>query len=608
VASPSCVLLHLTHAGQVVDGLQDVLPFISPDTLKSKSNRLYQRDSLASILQLLLYVLYKPSLSSNPKNANLIWWDKDTIPDTCAARAEFEDARMTLDLPAPLVGFKQDVHALFQGVKDRLAMAQEIDRLRAAVSAGRTLSLIPVRPLECPTSLGKRLYEHRENLLVDAEEQHDTPITSSQADRSGRLVQHQQSSFEKSSDKSTPAVSGGREDIPHREAAKLLNDELNGHCAPPIMPLPPILILPEWCDESYQKFYDGISEICLSENVQKALRDLSASFSEEGRKKVPQGYELAMQEAINSILVEASTVFRKTISSRAYSSRGLTMWKTPLEDGAKATKRDPDIASIEPSRIRIGAVKEIGDWLFVKFIAELKPKNQPLQRKEAFLQVLTSVRQLLLHNPDRISEQAFTCCGGTLTFYHFDSEGFAQSEPYHIPDHPLLFVNHILLLSTIFTEDVIFRRPHPHTRLICRRQIGIRGRRLAIYETEHGHVEKNYWPTVRGEVPQEVFVYQHLEKMIEEGQVLDKNVTRMVTYGVLTTTAVIRRVFGIQSVAPREQVSITLNRSGSSIEHIIHNWKNLTHLDTQLQHTWLCKIISGIIAAINGIYFILAFH
>ena len=38
-----------------------------------------------------------------------------------------------------------------------------------------------------------------------------------------------------------------------------------------------------------------------------------------------------------------------------------------------------------------------------------------------------------------------------------------------------------------------------------------------------------------------------------------------------------------------------------SIEHIIHNWKKLTGFDTQLQHTWLCRIISGIIAAINGI-------
>ena len=239
MASPSCVLLHLTHAGQVVDGLQDVLPFISPVTLKSRNTKLYQADRLDSIIQLLLYVLYKPSLSSNPTNANLIWWDKDKLPDICAARAEFEDARMTLDLPASLVDFRQDVHPFFEGEMDRLAMAQEIDRLRAAVSAGRILSPIPVRALECPTSLGKRLLDHHENLPVDAEEQHNVPITSSQSDHSGRLVQHQESPFQKLSDKSTPAVSGGRDDSPHREAAKLLNDELNGYCAPPIMPYHP---------------------------------------------------------------------------------------------------------------------------------------------------------------------------------------------------------------------------------------------------------------------------------------------------------------------------------------------------------------------------------
>ena len=613
MASPSCVLLHLTHAGQMINKLQDVMPFISPANLTSKTNKLYRGDSLDSILQLLLYVLYKPALSSNPTNANLVWWDKNTLSDTCAARAEFEGARMILDLPAPLVDFRQDVHALFEHVIDRLAMAQGIDRLRAAVSAGRILSLIPVGPLECPTSLGKRPFEHRENLPVDAEEQHDVPITSSQADRSGRLVKHQKSPFTKSSDKVTPAVSGGREDIPHREAANLLNAELHGHCAPPIMPLPPILVLPDCCDGSYQKFYDGISEIFQSENVREELDNLSTSFSKYGREQDPQGYEPAMENAINSILAEASTVFRKTISIRAHSSRGLTMSKTPLEDGAKATKRDPDVAFIEPSLIRVSAakaVKDIGDWLSVLSYGELKPLNQLAQCKEAFLQVLTSARQLLLHNPARTWEQAFTCCGGVFIFYHFDPEGFAQSEPYSIFDHPLLFINHVLLLSTIFTEDVISRPRHP-SKLVCRRQIGIRGRRLAIYETEGGLVEKNYWPTVRGQLCQEVFVYEHLEKMIEEGKWLGTNVTRMVTYEVLTTTAAIRREFGIQSVAPREHVSIKLDRSGLSVEHIIHNWKNLTRLDTQLQHTWLCKIIGGIIAAIKGIYhiyFILAFH
>jgi hypothetical protein len=131
----------------------------------------------------------------------------------------------------------------------------------------------------------------------------------------------------------------------------------------------------------------------------------------------------------------------------------------------------------------------------------LKPINQPLLRKEAFLQVLTSVRQLLLDNPDRILVQAFTCCGGILTFYHFDSEGFAQSEPYCIFDHPLLFVTHVLLFSTIFTKHMISGLHQPHTKLICRRHNGIRGRRLAIYETERSHVEKNYWPTVRGIAP-----------------------------------------------------------------------------------------------------------
>jgi hypothetical protein len=81
---------------------------------------------------------------------------------------------------------------------------------------------------------------------------------------------------------------------------------------------------------------------------------------------------------------------------------------------------------------------------------------------------------------------------------------------------------------------------HHQCKLICWRHNGIRGRRLAIYKTECSHVEKNYWSTVHGELPQEVFVYQHLEKMIEEGKVLDMNVTRMVTHEVLTTTTAIR--------------------------------------------------------------------
>jgi hypothetical protein len=65
-------------------------------------------------------------------------------------------------------------------------------------------------------------------------------------------------------------------------------------------------------------------------------------------------------------------------------------------------------------------------------------------------------------------------------------------------------------------------------------------------------VEKNYWPTIRGSVPHEIFVYQYMEKMIEERAVPQKyNVSRMVDHDINLSTTDIRRVFGVQSMAPR---------------------------------------------------------
>jgi len=68
-------------------------------------------------------------------------------------------------------------------------------------------------------------------------------------------------------------------------------------------------------------------------------------------------------------------------------------------------------------------------------------------------------------------------------------------------------------------------------------------------------VEKNYWSTVRAPVPQEVQVYQHVEHTVNKGLHSD-HVTRMLDFKIITSTAHIRRAFGIKSVAPKEHVRI----------------------------------------------------
>jgi len=597
---------------QVAERLQNVLPFVAPSALQAADLTPNISAALEAFQQLLLYVLYQPSLSSDPTMRNLIWWEKDTVSDICLARAAFYHVRKSLRLPAPLMDFSETVNDILLNSDNRSAMAQGIDCLKNAVAVER-LSHAPVSGLQSSVSLGKRLFEHCQSLPDDMWEGTPcVPTTSNQCRRSGRILRnHFHPPYNSSCDNSTLAESNGTSDISSKVAEIRLQEELNGYCAPIIIPAPPILISSDFCKGSYEELYKGIRTLSDAKEVQEALDSLFKSFTSDGRKADSQGYEVSTAKAMNAIIKAASDTFKKAIPVKTYSARNLTMIKATLSSGSKATKRDPDIINVFiPNSIRPppGQIKDLGDWSEVRSTGELKFMDQPKPMNDAHLQALTSARQVILHNRDRMSEQAFTCCGGVFKFYYFDAEGFAMSEPYKIFDNQLLFINHVLLLSTFFTGNEMFAKHHPsyaRDEQIDGR-VEIRGRRVVVYKVRdingNVRVEKSYWPTIRGSVPREVFVYQHLEDMFQNGRVEDgNNISRMVTHEVLTTTAHIRRVFGVQSGAPRVLVRIILDRHGLSIQRMIERWDELTGGDVWKQCEVTLKLLDGVLAAIGGI-------
>jgi len=383
------------------------------------------------------------------------------------------------------------------------------------------------------------------------------------------------------------------------------------------MPVPPITLSADICNGSYQKFYLLLMEIPRSPDIQTKLKELSTSFTDKDRAEKPQNYERAMANVINAIFDVATTTIDKRFLMKAYCSDDVTLLKTDSAD-FRCSKCDPGVV-IVPARcdipVRLSHQKKYTlQWRSIRATGEAKPKHRPKFCELGELQVFTCWRQMVIADLDRISEQAFTCCGGTFRYYHFDAEGFATSDEYDIAEEPLLFVNHILLLSTFFTENFIRDQASsnsPRGSLICTRRAGIRGRRLAVYkidcEGSPPMVEKNYWSTVRAPVPQEVQVYQHVEHTVNKGLHSD-HVTRMLDFKIITSTAHIRRAFGIKSVAPKEHVRITLDWHGTSLENTISSWLDLTQNDKMKQLDCFLKMNEAVVAAIKGSYSILSFR
>jgi hypothetical protein len=554
-----------------------------------------------------------------PSKEHLMWWEKETISEISIARTMFDHIRETLLLPAPLMGLKTTVNKIIStsDPNDCTSVAEGIAHLRAAVTY-QCISHSRPSGFQGPVSLGKRVFNHREHLPADGRHDSSGVSMSSGWGRSGRVLRNDLSFPYKSGDSSSPDIMGGREDIRSKEAEQFVIRELRGHCAPPIIPAPPIFVSSDFCNGSYEEFYNGLLEISKAQKVQEVLNALFYSFSEEGRKVDPQSYENAMTKAMNAIILQTSTTFGLTIPVKTYSSGEVTVMKGTLGTGNKGAKRDPDVLIFSDSNaVRTSdnprAVKDVADWLHINSSGELKPENQPSVVKDAENQAFTAVRQVILHDAHRILEQAFTCCGGFFKFYYFDAKGYAVSEPYDIFDNPLLFINHVLLLSTFFTKELGFEELNTnYTRcddLPIYRRVQVRGRRTTLYKVKDMHgavnVEKKYWPTVRRLIPQEIYVYQHLEQMVKSGAVEDNsNLSRMLSYNILTLTAVIRRAFGVQSEAPRQYVQIMIDRHGMSIEDIMRQWVTLTSNDYTQKRDLLLKVLDAVIAAIGGMCYI----
>jgi len=282
-------------------------------------------DNLHSITQLLLYTLYCPALSSEPKRQQLVWWEKDNIVDIKIAQAAFEAWR-NLDLPELLCRFATNIHSTinFQHLVD------EVAKFAAAIpSEPLTLRSFNSQNWASSVSIlvGKRLLEDEDGLTN--EKDNDLSSISSPSHPSGRIIgiDHQNEPFGQSSSELGSESSGKCEDHKSAVAERYLLAELRSHRGPTIMPVPPITLSADICNGSYQKFYLLLMEIPRSPDIQTKLKELSTSFTDKDRAEKPQNYERAMANVINAIFDVATTTIDKRFSMKAYCSDDVTLLK-----------------------------------------------------------------------------------------------------------------------------------------------------------------------------------------------------------------------------------------------------------------------------------------
>jgi hypothetical protein len=503
---------------------------------------------IISLVRMLEYVLYHRT-TSDPK---AIWWDKQTVHDIAISHAVFRQSRASLLLPQQLMGLettvdfilgkehltRKDFTSHMRKLLEPLGLPETLESVR---STGPGVGYIPQK------TLGKRpsIVEPKAPSYSFS----GSPVSS----------QSHSPSFIRSAAHAQPITS--RNHPTYASAQPLLMEELQYHCAPSLMRLPPILLESHIANGSYQQFYEELRDIVRSKTIQDAFVAFTSSFSEGS-------YEKQMAKFMHVVLEMTAEKFgHKALN--VMSSKEVTIRKTNL-GGIKSHKRDPNIviflttAPLEAasnegevasssndcgrdrskergSDISTGKkgrgkgrgrgkrsekdgqeVKKLPvlGWPDALSVGEMKPNNQPAIVEQARGQVLTAVQNEIRAQPNRMSEQAFSCCGGVFRFFHFDPEGYAISDPYDAcdPKNLLLLINHTLLLSTRFTLDAVFAPSTTYERvdlLTKHKPAGIRGRRLLVYKVRMGDkyvVEKLSWPTIRGDTPQEVLVYNFLQK------------------------------------------------------------------------------------------------
>jgi Fungal protein kinase len=281
-------------------------------------------------------------------------------------------------------------------------------------------------------------------------------------------------------------------------AERLLFEEMRVSYRPNIQPIPSLVLQPGMVQGSYQMLYDGL--LAIQHEMHRSMQLFTKTFPVDGTPlsgstskpcKVQQEsdrqelvtvlrqifelpemkeslknqrsihYEQALTLTINCILKLASTLLgiEELADYRAFCSRQVTVDKVFRGDAMLDLKQDPDICIInvkegEPWK-KEGNKKQSVTFASIKSLGECKGIKQPKVTRCASDQLLSYVRQLVLADGDRPSEQAFTCCKFRFQFFHSDAEGMAISEPYDIIQHPFRFINHVLILSTFFTKDCV---------------------------------------------------------------------------------------------------------------------------------------------------------
>ena len=451
------------------------------------------------------------------------------------------------------------------------------------------------------------------------------------------------------------------------ESEQAIAREMDCSYRPKIQLFPAIVLPPHVKAGSYQDFYDALLRIeqvmethviefkalfctshapsgdgqareCCSGGerqlvpehpVGEGSEDLQEDLPEKGRL-TNKPYETGLSWIINCVFHLASkTLDLKELGRfKSYHSDEITIDKVVRGDGIVEVKRDGDVYIVDlganGGAVRKGNGKISFPVTALKSVGECKPKSTPVFQAQGHSQLLTYIRQLVLGDRHRISEQGFTCCNLQFRFFHFDAEGMAMSEPYDISRNLFRFINHVLILSTFFTKDAVWpfgsQNPTSEVQYLSYGRDGIRGRRTTVYVCETTTppsntvsvretttppcdaariVIKEYWPTQTTCETREVRMYSIVRRLGKTHPHLQS----MLHYDCHRNTAEIRLSFGVPSIAPREHIVITLDRQGVSLADKM--WREGTaklysKMSAEKRMCFAKLMLTGILGGIKG--------
>ena len=283
-------------------------------------------DMTQSLILILKYVLYWDALSLRLESS-CSWWLKTIMMDIVMAHEHFSSQVASLPLPLPLLCHEVIMVTIMKAQlwKELLnALPELLDTFNLSLTQTSIWDMwsLSVSNWTPPKLLGKRTFQNESHI--------PTPASST-----SKQIPDQHCSFNamKMCSNSKSELSGKPSEHLTQEMVTLLKDELQNYYGPMLMPLPSIILTPNSHLEGYQWFYQMLVEVTSSQEVLRALHDLSSTGSED------ESHLTKLMEVILNTAVEKLSL---KIPTRVISSLALTIAKTDVA-GIKSPKCNPDI-------------------------------------------------------------------------------------------------------------------------------------------------------------------------------------------------------------------------------------------------------------------------